>query len=209
MRAQGYNGDTNMQREINGLKTLILQDNPSANCTHCFAQPLHFTLVTVAKRQCDVGRFFAILTFELNVIGASFERQTISQENQDEKLKELLNFGKVLTWRDPVRIVHVLEVIASLRSPDRMGAEDLQSFEFVYMLHFMLKELAITKDLSPINSFANYDKDKIMRLAKYYPNEFGDNKLQELSSQLDDYIVYMRQSDNKLSNLKGLGDLSK
>lgn len=103
MRAQGYNGDTNMQREINGLKTLILQDNPSANCTHCFSQPLHFTFVTVAKRQCDVGRFFAILTFMLNVIGASFERQTISQENQDEKLKELLNFGKVLTWRDPVR----------------------------------------------------------------------------------------------------------
>lgn len=45
-------------------------------------------------------------------------------------------------------VVHVLEVIASLRSPDRMGAEDLQSFEFVYMLHFMLKELAITKEYS-------------------------------------------------------------
>ncbi|XP_019267345.1 PREDICTED: uncharacterized protein LOC109244669 [Nicotiana attenuata] len=63
--------------------------------------------------------------------------------------------------------------------------------------------------LSPVNSFANYDKDKIMGLAKYYPNEFGDNKLQELISQLDDYIVYMRQSDNRFSNLKGLGDLSK
>lgn len=153
MRAQGYNGDTNMQREINGLKTLILQDNPSANCTHCFSQPLHFTFVTVAKRQCDVGRFFAILTFELNVIGAYFERQTISQENQDEKLKELLNFGKVLTWRDSSQkyeferlgdapleshfkallsvitifssVVHVLEVIASLRSPERIWAEDL------------------------------------------------------------------------------------
>lgn len=63
--------------------------------------------------------------------------------------------------------------------------------------------------LSPVNSFANYDKDKIMRLAKYYPNEFGDNKFQELSSKLDDYIVYMRQSDNRFSNLKGLGDLFK
>ncbi|KAK4718643.1 hypothetical protein R3W88_016981 [Solanum pinnatisectum] len=64
--------------------------------------------------------------------------------------------------------------------------------------------------LSPVNSFANYDKDKIMRLAKYYPNEFSDDdKLQELSCHLDNYIVYMRQCDNKFSNLKGLGDLSK
>ncbi|XP_049410429.1 uncharacterized protein LOC125873566 [Solanum stenotomum] len=60
--------------------------------------------------------------------------------------------------------------------------------------------------LSPVNLFANYDKDKI---ARYYPNEFSDDKLQELSCHLDNYIVYMRQCDNKFSNLKGLGDLSK
>lgn len=40
--AQGYNGDANMEKEINDLKTQILQDNMSAYCTHCFAQPLHF-----------------------------------------------------------------------------------------------------------------------------------------------------------------------
>lgn len=44
---------------------------------------------------------------------------------------------------------------------------------------------------------------------KYYPNEFSDDKLQELSCHLDNYIVYMRQCNNKFSNLKGLDDLYK
>ncbi|XP_075085085.1 uncharacterized protein LOC142168318 [Nicotiana tabacum] len=28
--------------------------------------------------------------------------------------------------------------------------------------------------LNPVNSFANFDKEKIMTLAKYYPDEFGE-----------------------------------
>ncbi|XP_070014166.1 uncharacterized protein [Nicotiana sylvestris] len=37
IRGQGYDGASNIQGEINGLKTLILKDNPSAYCIHCFA----------------------------------------------------------------------------------------------------------------------------------------------------------------------------
>ncbi|XP_075107161.1 uncharacterized protein LOC142180133 [Nicotiana tabacum] len=32
-------------------------------------------------------------------------------------------------------------------------------------------------NLNPVNSFANFDKEKIMTLAKYYPDEFGELKL--------------------------------
>ncbi|XP_060186321.1 uncharacterized protein LOC132615726 [Lycium barbarum] len=327
IRGQGYNGDTNMEREINNdLKTLILQDNQSSHCTHCFAQPLHLTLVAaaVAKRECGVDRFFGILTFVLKVIGVSFESQDFSQENQFGNLEELLKFGKVLTKALAARhfnqkyelersgdaaleshfktllsfvtifssVVHVLEVIASDGfTSERIWADDLvddlQSFEFVFILHMMLKVLSITEELdvvlqrkdqdivnalelvgtakrqfemmrdgewehlmdgvssfcvkhdilipkmhdlyvfpgrgkpkvstvtyshhyrvdvfdavidsqlkeldkcfdkvnhdlllgmaslSPVNSFANYDKDKIMRLANYYPSEFGDKQ---------------------------------
>lgn len=51
IREQGYNGDTNMEREINDLKTLILQDNLLA---YFFSQPLHLTLVSVTKTPHDV-----------------------------------------------------------------------------------------------------------------------------------------------------------
>ncbi|XP_059301905.1 uncharacterized protein LOC132053822 [Lycium ferocissimum] len=189
-RGQGYNGDTNMEREINNdLKTLILQDNRSSHCTHCFAQPLHLTLVAaaVAKRECGVDRFFGILTFVLKVIGVSFESQDFSQEKQFEKLEELLKFGKVLTKALAARhfnqkyelersgdvaleshfktllsfvtifssVVHVLEVIASDGfTSERIWADDLlddlQSFEFVFILHMMLKVLSVTEELNVV-----------------------------------------------------------
>ncbi|XP_016574071.2 uncharacterized protein LOC107871678 [Capsicum annuum] len=62
--------------------------------------------------------------------------------------------------------------------------------------------------LSPVNYFENYDKDKIMKLATYYPNEFSASKLEDLSFDLENYIYYVREVDNAFSNLKGLGDLS-
>uniref|UniRef100_A0A1U7WL08 Uncharacterized protein LOC104224909 n=1 Tax=Nicotiana sylvestris TaxID=4096 RepID=A0A1U7WL08_NICSY len=62
--------------------------------------------------------------------------------------------------------------------------------------------------LNPIDSFANYDKDRIMKLAEYYPNEFDDNKLRDLSFQLDSFIVYARMPHSKFINLKGMKDLA-
>lgn len=40
IRGHGYDGASNMQGEINGLKTLILKDTPSAYCIHYFAHQL-------------------------------------------------------------------------------------------------------------------------------------------------------------------------
>nr|XP_016467831.1 PREDICTED: uncharacterized protein LOC107790417 [Nicotiana tabacum] len=62
--------------------------------------------------------------------------------------------------------------------------------------------------LNPIDSFANFDKDRIMKLAKYYPSEFDDNKLRDLSFQLDSFIVYARMPHSKFINLKGMKDLA-
>ncbi|XP_060212166.1 uncharacterized protein LOC132639760 [Lycium barbarum] len=58
-------------------------------------------------------------------------------------------------------------------------------------------------------SFGNFDKKKVMRLAEYYPNEFDSNKLRDLSFQLDDFIVYVRGSDKRFFNMKGITDLAK
>ncbi|PHT57854.1 hypothetical protein CQW23_00217 [Capsicum baccatum] len=46
--------------------------------------------------------------------------------------------------------------------------------------------------LNPINSFSNFDKDRIMTLAKCYPNELDDENLRDLSYQLDTFIIHMR-----------------
>ncbi|XP_070043848.1 uncharacterized protein [Nicotiana tomentosiformis] len=63
--------------------------------------------------------------------------------------------------------------------------------------------------LNPANSFANFDKKRIMTLAKHYPDEFGELKLRDLSRQLDTFIWHMQHGDPRFSDLKGIGDLAK
>ncbi|KAM3235864.1 hypothetical protein P3L10_015901 [Capsicum annuum] len=63
--------------------------------------------------------------------------------------------------------------------------------------------------LNPVNSFSNFDKDRIMTLAKCYPNEFDDGKLRDLSYQLDTFIIHMRGGNSKFSNLQGIHVLAK
>ena len=49
---------SNMQGDINGLKTLILKKNKSAFYVHFFAYQLQLTLVTVAKNHINIAEFF-------------------------------------------------------------------------------------------------------------------------------------------------------
>ncbi|XP_015164031.1 zinc finger MYM-type protein 1-like [Solanum tuberosum] len=62
--------------------------------------------------------------------------------------------------------------------------------------------------LNPVNSFSNFDKGKIMTLAKCYPSEFDDGKIRDLSYQLDTFIIHMRSGSPKFSNLQGIRDLA-
>jgi hypothetical protein len=53
IRGQGYDGASNTKVDIKGLKTLILQESPSAYYIHCFAHQLQLVLVAVAKGNKD------------------------------------------------------------------------------------------------------------------------------------------------------------
>jgi len=62
--------------------------------------------------------------------------------------------------------------------------------------------------LSPSNSFHHFDKQKLLRLAQFYPKEFSTSELLVLAHQLDEYILDMR-SDERFSKLNSLADLSR
>ncbi|KAH0752155.1 hypothetical protein KY285_005303 [Solanum tuberosum] len=353
IRGQGYDGASNMQGEINGLKSLILQDTSSAYSIHCFAHQLQLALVGLSKKNSDVDNFFYVLTNILNTIGASFKRRDSLRQHQEDKLEELLKFGEVHTgqglnqerglqrpgdtrWGSHFKTLDnflilfssIVNVLKDMKRDcpyhlDRFAAENLLSkiheFEFVFMLHLMFKVLLLTNELnkvlqkkdqdivnamglldlskkrlqmmredewdsmmdevrlfcgkhgisipkmnedysngkskrkrsnisylhhfrvevfyavidlalqelnnrfdvvtsdlllgmaslSPVDSFANFHKDRIMKLAEYYPSEFGDKELRELNFQLDDFIVYAQKCDSKFLNLKGIKDLAK
>nr|XP_009804686.1 PREDICTED: uncharacterized protein LOC104249873 [Nicotiana sylvestris] len=89
------------------------------------------------------------------------------------------------------------------------AAIDLQLHELNSRFDVVTSDLLLGMAcLNPIDSFVNYDKDRIMKLAEYYPNEFDDNKLRDLSFQLDSFIVYARMPHSKFINLKGMKDLA-
>ncbi|XP_047256024.1 zinc finger MYM-type protein 1-like [Capsicum annuum] len=329
---QDYDGASNMQGEFNGLKTLIMKDNPSAYSVHCFSHQLQLTLVVVAKKH--------------------HEHKEMLRDDQIEKLEELFMLGEVHTgnelnqelglhrardthWSSHFKtvynfiklfslIIHVLEVVSKKgsnykeKSLAKSLVEDIRSYEFMYTPHSMLKVLAITHDFimalqrkdqdivtamnlvgftkrqlqsmrdskwdslvkdvslfcakhdivilkmnknyslgkskrkissiiyshhfhvkifnvvidlqlgelnshfdevntdllldmasfNPDNPFVNYDKNRIIKLATYYPDEFSASMLEDLNFELDNYIDYVRQGNNDFSKLKRLGDLS-
>ncbi|CAN1156088.1 Zinc finger MYM-type protein 1, partial [Linum perenne] len=79
VRGQGYDGASNMKGEINGLKTLILEESPSAYYIHCV--------------------FFFIVGTVTNLVGASCKRQDIIKETQANKIAEAIALGELETRR--------------------------------------------------------------------------------------------------------------
>jgi hypothetical protein len=61
--------------------------------------------------------------------------------------------------------------------------------------------------LNPINAFASYDRNKVLRLAEFYPNDFSQADLLRLALQLDNFIDDMR-NDDRFTDLQNLGQLS-
>ena len=61
--------------------------------------------------------------------------------------------------------------------------------------------------LSPANSFAAFDAQKVRRLAEFYPDDFPSQDLICLELQLDNYIDDMRKDEN-FNGLENLVDLS-
>jgi hypothetical protein len=80
LRGQGYDRASNMQGELNGLKTLILNDNSSAYYVHYFAHQLQLTLVAVAKNHIQIVTFFSLVNSIYKVVGASSKCRDILRE---------------------------------------------------------------------------------------------------------------------------------
>ncbi|KAJ9564549.1 hypothetical protein OSB04_000515 [Centaurea solstitialis] len=85
---------------------------------------------------------------------------------------------------------------------------DLQLMELENRFSETSTELLISMAcLNPSNSFSAFDKSKLIRLARFYPDEFSEMELLILDDQLETYIVDMRTEDD-FSNLKGISDLA-
>ncbi|XP_049397615.1 uncharacterized protein LOC125861794 [Solanum stenotomum] len=364
VRGQCYDGASNMQGELGGLKTLIRQESRSAHSVHCFAHQLQLTLVAVSKKCVQVGELVLLISNILNVLGASFKRVDNFRESQKKHLQMALDMGELETgrglnqelglvkagdtrWGSHYKsfgnfissfdsIVDVLDTLVENASTleERASASGFlrscQTFETIFLLHLMTDVLGITNDLNvslqkkeqdianamilvkvakrrlqalrdnewdplfkknigwdslkekveafcikhgislpnfddpyansgrsrrkvvicttlhhyrvdvfykiidwqlqelndrfnevtsdllngvsclnPIDSFSSFDIKKIMRMAELYPDDFDGSNMRALENQLVNYIIDVRDIDERFSNLGGLGELSR
>ncbi|XP_049373627.1 uncharacterized protein LOC125838618 [Solanum verrucosum] len=92
---------------------------------------------------------------------------------------------------------------------------------FYKIIDWQLQELndrfnEVTSDLlngvscmNPIDSFSSFDIKKIMRMAELYPDDFDGSNMRALENQLVNYIIDVRDIDERYFNLGGLGELSR
>jgi hypothetical protein len=88
-----------MRGEFNGLKALILNNNPSAYYVHCFAHRLQLTLVAVTKKHNEVGDVFNFISSIINIVGASCKRMEVIREKQYARIIEGLENGEISSGR--------------------------------------------------------------------------------------------------------------
>ncbi|XP_049391529.1 uncharacterized protein LOC125855927 [Solanum stenotomum] len=162
-------------------------------------------------RQHQVGKLEKLLKF-----GEILTEQGLNQEHGLQRpgdtrwgfhFKTLKNFMIIFS-----SIANVLKDMKedSPHDLDKLAAViDLQLQELNNRFDVVTSDLLLgMASLNPLDSFANFSKSKIMKLAEYYKSEFGDNELRDLSYQLDSFIVYARECDSKFLNLKGIKDLA-
>ncbi|XP_075074756.1 uncharacterized protein LOC107805975 [Nicotiana tabacum] len=92
IRGQGYDGASNMQGKMNGLKALILQETPSAHCIHCFAHQLQLTLVAVLLMSNELSK--ALQKKEQDIVNAMLFLDLTKerlQQMRDEGWKPLMD----------------------------------------------------------------------------------------------------------------------
>ncbi|XP_071912174.1 uncharacterized protein [Coffea arabica] len=99
LRGQRYDGASNMRGEFNGLKALILQENPYAMYIHCFAHQLQLVIVAVAKGNIIVSEFFVYVSMIVNLTGASCKRRDQLRQIEHDKIVTLLDSGDIISGK--------------------------------------------------------------------------------------------------------------
>ena len=88
-----------MRGELNGLKTLILNENSCAMYVHCFAHQLQLVVVAVSGANQFVGDFFEYVSMITNMVGASCKRKDALRQKQHENMVERLEHGDISIGR--------------------------------------------------------------------------------------------------------------
>ncbi|XP_019172462.1 PREDICTED: uncharacterized protein LOC109167846 [Ipomoea nil] len=137
------------------------------------------TLVGVAKENEDVGDFFIIVSDTIET-RTGLNQEAVLQRPGDTHRGS--HYGALLSI--VTLFSQVIDVIDEIRQDLKQRVEAFR------------------------NSFARFDKDRLVRLALLYPNDFSNIELELLDNQLQTYFVDVT-SDPAFSKLDGIDELAK
>ncbi|XP_065619032.1 uncharacterized protein LOC112022883 [Quercus suber] len=186
----GYDGASNMQGDINDLKTLILKENKSAFYVHCFTYQLQLTLVAVANNHINIVEFFYMVSNLVTVVKGSCKRRDALQDTQFAKIKENLE-------NSVRRSGQGLNQETNLKRPGdtRWGSYYGTILNLILMLFAIGDVLEIIEEVIDMqlqelnNRFSEANIDLLLCMACLNPNILA------LDSQLQNYIFDMRNND--------------
>ncbi|XP_052209297.1 uncharacterized protein LOC127812808 [Diospyros lotus] len=100
LHGQDYDGASNMQGQFNGLKALILKENPCAFYVHCFTYQLQLAFVAVAKKHVQVTSLFNLVSRVVSIVGASSKCCDLLREKQEAIIFEAPHNGDISSGWD-------------------------------------------------------------------------------------------------------------
>ncbi|XP_049373963.1 uncharacterized protein LOC125839009 [Solanum verrucosum] len=151
VRGQCYDGASNMQGELGGLKTLIGQESRTAHSVHCFAHQLQLTLVAVSKK-CVQHLQMALEMGELETGRGLNKKLGLVKAGDTRWGSHYKSFENFISSFDS--IIDVLDTLVENASTLEERAStsgflrSCQTFETIFLLHLMTNVLEITNDLN-------------------------------------------------------------
>ncbi|KAK4718101.1 hypothetical protein R3W88_016439 [Solanum pinnatisectum] len=201
VHGQCYDGASNMQGEINGLKMLIRRESKSAHSIHCFSHQLQITLVGVSKKCVEVGKLVVLISNIFNVLGSSFKRMDNLRDSQKSTIQVALDMGELRIgrglnqqlglsracdthWGSHYKSFNNFIIIIDERAKAMGHLEACQTFEIAFMLDLMRDILAITNELNKCLQKKEQDIANAMLLV-----EVAKRRLQVLRDDERDSLI--------------------
>ncbi|XP_074359664.1 uncharacterized protein LOC141699711 [Apium graveolens] len=193
VRGQGYDGALNMREELNGMKTLILKEIPSAGYVHYFSHQLQLVVVSVAKEIQFMGQFFDYVSMIVNMVGASFKRNDALRQKQQDHIVQNLEKSEKTTGTRMYQ-----EISLARPGETRWGS----------YYKTIIPILAMWSTVLEVLGDVDNDCSMLLHLDELYPDDFSSSDMMQLNEQLKVYIIELRRKKH-FPNLDGIGVLAK
>ncbi|XP_022871979.1 zinc finger MYM-type protein 1-like [Olea europaea var. sylvestris] len=188
LRGQGYDRASNMSSESNGLKALILRENPHAMYVHCFAHQLQLAILNIGELTSGSGQF---------------QEMSLGRPSDTRWGSHLLTITRFINMFNA--IIDVLEnILEDGVHSDKKSSANLRENGCDTLLSRVIEFYVDRHILVPNMEDIVGVKGRPRHIAQqFYPLDFNSEELLLLRLQLDKFLLLVRM-DEAFFNLNSI-----